>query len=252
MSDKIIGIVGGAGPFAGIDLQTKIAQQTIASTDQTHLTVLSLSEPSAILDRTEYLLGVVDVNPAGAIATQLIKLAQAGAQVAAIPCNTAHAPAIFNVIRQKLAKAGCSIQFLHMIEEVRTFLRTHYPTIQRVGLLATTGTVGCRVYEQVLNPAGYTLITPTQQTQTTLIHPAIANPQFGIKALGAKADKARENLLLGVQELSGRGAELIILGCTEIPLVLTEPEINDIPLLDPTLILARALIREANPAKLQK
>lgn len=251
MNGKIIGVVAGAGPLAGIDLLSKIADQTVAQRDQDHLTVVSLSEPSSIWDRTAFLLGEVDVNPAGAIANQLLKLAQAGAQVAAIPCNTAHAPAIFDVVQARLAEANCPIHFLHMIEEVARFLQEHYPTVQRVGLLATTGTVQTGVYERVLHPAGYTLLTPPATMQTALIHPAIADPALGIKALGAGASQARENLLAGVREVSGRGAELIILGCTEIPLVLTEPEINGLPLVDPTLILARALIREADPGKLK-
>ena len=60
----IIGIVGGVGPLAGLDLQAKIVAQTIAGRDQDHLPVVSLSWPGPIPDRTEYLLGRVAENPA--------------------------------------------------------------------------------------------------------------------------------------------------------------------------------------------
>jgi aspartate racemase len=85
--------------------------------------------------------------------------------------------------------------------------------------------------------------------QETVIHPAIYDLDYGIKS-GVSA-RAREDLLQGVAALQAQGAELIILGCTEIPLVLPEIKIGPTLLIDPTKILARALIREANPKKLR-
>ena len=64
-------------------------------------------------------------------------------------------------------------------------------------------------------------------------------------------EQARQQLMLGIEALQAAGAEAIILGCTELPLAFTEPMVAGLPLIDPTLILARALIREANPAKLK-
>ncbi|MCA9956391.1 MAG: aspartate/glutamate racemase family protein, partial [Anaerolineales bacterium] len=111
--EKWIGVVGGVGPFAGIDLLGKIAAQTAVNLDQDHLTVLNWSQPAKIVDRTEYLLGQVDENPATALAAQVQQLAKMGAGVVGIPCNTAHAPRIFNQIRADLAAANCDVQLLH-------------------------------------------------------------------------------------------------------------------------------------------
>ncbi|MCA9968087.1 MAG: aspartate/glutamate racemase family protein, partial [Anaerolineales bacterium] len=86
MSEKTIGLIAGVGPFAGADLFNKILEETVAAKDQDHLTVLSLSGPSEILDRTEYLLGKVAENPGHALARQLRRLAQAGAEVIGVPC----------------------------------------------------------------------------------------------------------------------------------------------------------------------
>lgn len=249
--EKWIGVVGGVGPFAGIDLLGKIAVQTVAAQDQDHLTVLNWSQPSTVADRTEYLLGNAADNPAYALAEQVQQLAQMGAGVVGIPCNTAHAPRIFNLIRAELAAVDCDVLLLHMIEEVGCFLQAQLPDAKRVGLLATTGTVQVGVYSAVLQPLGFTAVTPPPTMQTEKIHPAIYNPNYGIKACGTITAQARDDLLLGIETLKEAGAEAIILGCTELPLAIPETAVSGLSIIDPTLILARALIREANPAKLK-
>ena len=250
--EKTIGIVGGVGPLAGIDLQRKIVAQTAAGKDQDHLTVLSLSQPGTILDRTEYLLGQVDKNPGCALAGQLQALADAGAQVAGIPCNTAHAPAIWDVMQAELAQSDCRIQVLHMIEEVGRFLQEQFPEVRQVGVLSTTGTYRTRIYPQLLAPLGYTAVTPNIAMQETRIHPAVYDPTYGIKACGRVTQRARADLLAGAAVLRQAGAQTLILGCTEMPLALPETHLDGLPLIDATLILARALIREANPARLRR
>lgn len=247
----MIGVVAGVGPLAGIDLQQKIVSQTVAGKDQDHLTVLSLSQPGTILDRTEYLLGQVDQNPAYALADQLQTLARMGAQVAGIPCNTAHAPAIWDVMQAELAQAGCRLPVLHMIEEVGRFLQEQYPGVQRVGILSTTGTYRTEIYPQVLAPLGFTVVTPSIAMQESQIHPAIYAPAHGIKTCGYVTERARADLLAGAAALRQAGAQAVILGCTEIPLAIPETHLDELPVIDPTLILARALIRDANPAKLR-
>jgi aspartate racemase len=247
--EKTIGIVGGVGPLAGLDLQQKIVSQTIAGRDQDHLTVLSVSRPSTIPDRTDYLLGQVAENPAYALAAQVRLLAQMGAQVIGIPCNTAHAPPIWDVLMAELA--SCPVHLLHMIEEVGRFLREHHPDIERIGILSTTGTYRAEVYPQVLAGLGFTAVTPPTAMQEARIHPAIYHPQHGIKSCGRVTDRARQDLLAGVAALQAQGAQAIVSGCTEIPLAITEKRIDDMVIIDPTLILARALVREVNGGKLR-
>src|ERR1700745_2306718 len=115
--EKIIGGVAGSGPFAGLDLLRKVLEQTVASTDQEHLTVLSVSQPCAIPDRTQYLLGQSSHDPAPAFAAHLRLLEQMGAQVAAIPCNTSHAPRIFEKIIAELDDDASQLQVLNMLSE---------------------------------------------------------------------------------------------------------------------------------------
>lgn len=251
MSEKTIGVVAGVGPLAGLDVQQKIVVQTIAGCDQEHLTVLSVSRPSAILDRTDYLLGQVAENPAYALAEQVRLLAQMGAQVVGIPCNTAHAAPIWDVLCAELERGGCHVHLLHMIAEVGRFLQENHPAVKRVGVLSTTGTYQAGVYPQLLQELGFTAVTPPLTMQETLIHPAIYHPQYGIKSCGFVTERARQDLLAGVDALQAAGAQAVVLGCTEIPLALTERQSGDTLLIDPTLILARALVREADEEKLR-
>jgi aspartate racemase len=122
----IIGIVGGVGPFAGLDLQRKVLTNTTAYTIRI-LPVYTISAPAEITDRTDYLQGRVAENPAGALAAQAAQLAEMGATVIGIPCNTAHAPRNLQPAPRRPAKKAPHVQLLHMIAEVGAFLAERSP-----------------------------------------------------------------------------------------------------------------------------
>jgi aspartate racemase len=246
--EKIIGVVAGVGPFAGFDLLRKIAEQTDALRDQEHLSVASISQPRPIGDRTGFLLGKIRLNPGYAIAEQLHTLSQMGACVAGIPCNTAHAPAIFDIIRRM---APDDLRLLHMIDEVIRHIQDHHAGIRKVGVLSTTGTYKSEMYPELLEGAGFRPIVPSKGVQSELINQAIYDPVYGLKAVGKATERSRDALGEGLAHLRAKGAEAVILGCTEIPLAITEKSVGGAIILDPTLILARALIREVEPDKLK-
>ena len=85
--DAKIGIVGGAGPYAGLDLAQKILQQTRAKIDQDYLPTISISTPADIADRTRFLLGQTTKNPAHAIFRNLTELEDLGAQLRDFPAT---------------------------------------------------------------------------------------------------------------------------------------------------------------------
>lgn len=248
----MIGIVGGVGPYAGLDLLKKIFDNTLAKTDQEHLDVILLSMSSKIEDRTEYLLGSIEENPGYALAQIILKLETTGAKVASIPCNTAHSKKIFDIIQQVLQQAGSSIKLLNMVDETIRFIQTLSPSITHVGVLSTTGTYKSGIYSIPLQEKGYQVILPTLQLQEDVIHPAIYHPVYGIKTISNPIrQEARKNLLHGIDFLKEQGAEAVILGCTEISLAFPEKYINGLLTIDPTAILARALINAVNPQKLK-
>lgn len=235
-----IGIVGGVGPYAGVDLFNKILDQTKATTDQDHLPIAMLSVPHKIQDRTAFLLGESDENPALAIAEVITKLHQCGASVVGIPCNTAHAAPIFNEVSRRIP---ADIHLLHLINEVALSIRHVYPTLRTIGILSTTGTFRTALYPTYLEEHGLRAVQVSEEIQEQYIHPAIYDKTYGIKAHASPiSNKAREKINHGIDHLINNGAEAIILGCTEIPLLFTGEHHCHVPLIDPTQVLARALI----------
>ncbi len=249
--EPILGVIGGMGPYAGLDLVRKIFDQTQAGTDQEHLPVAVLSYSNRILDRSAYLFGEVDENPAHAIAAIAADLDRLGATVAGLPCNSAHASAIFDTVKTLLRDAGHPIRLLHMIEEAARYARETVRGIERIGALSTLALYKTNLYPQTLTEAGFTAIVPDEDVQRTLINPAIFDPTYGIKAhSNPVTETARQHVLQGIRHLRDKGAEAVILGCTELPLAVAAPFFEDVLLIDPTAALARALIRETYPEKL--
>jgi aspartate racemase len=247
-----IGIIGGMGPYAGLDLVRKIFDNTVASKDQDHLPVTLISYPHLIIDRSTFLFGKTDVNPALALADIARRLEKAGATVAAMPCNTAHAPAIFDAIKEELERTGHRIRLLSMIEETARFVRDHLDGIERVGILSTNATYRLGLYASALRGVGVEPIVPDEDIQEHLVNRTIFDEQWGIKGKANPVTAtARQNLLDAISHLEDKGAEAVILGCTELPLAIAEPRIGETLMIDPTVIIARALIRETHPEKLR-
>ena len=249
--DAKIGIVGGAGPYAGLDLAQKILQQTQANNDQDYLPTLLISTPDLIEDRTSFLLGENSRNPAHAISRNLLDLKALGATVAGIPCNTAHAPAIQDVFLEKLKQSGSDLKVLDMISETADFLQKECVNVKTVGVLSTLGTWKVGFYPGLLGAFGYEVRTLAEDRQQRLHNEALFHPEYGIKVQAHPVTTEARNVLLEEFEtLVKQGAQAIILGCTEIPLGLPERKIGVTFCIDTSLILARALIREFSPEKL--
>lgn len=240
---KIIGVVGGMGTYAGIDLLKKIADNTGAGNDSEHLPVAMLSLPGSIADRSEYLFGEVDENPGYAIAEVVKKLSSTGATIFALPCNTAHVPEILQPVLDGMPE-GCKL--VNMIGEVADYISIAYPAINNVGILGTNGVYRSRVYDEYLSAAGLSTVYPDEEVQYRMVHPAIYDMEYGIKAMSEPVSmRAAGDLMSVAGMLIKKGARLIVLGCTEIPLAVTMDKIEDVPLIDASNILAKALVREA-------
>ncbi len=244
--NNVIGIVGGVGPYAGIDLATKIFDQTIAETDQEHLPVALLSFSGKIAERSSFVLGESDINPGYGISEVILELEKIGSSVVGIPCNTAHAPKIFNVILDELKRKNSKVQIVHMIDEVARFIHEEYPEINQVGVLSTLGTRESGIYDDCLAQNGLNIVPPDEMTLEK-IHDAI----YSIKAKSNPVDEStRQKLSESIDFLSAKGAEAVILGCTELPLAYDCTD-KHLVIIDPAMVLARALIREFDPAKLK-
>lgn len=236
-----VGVVGGVGPAATVDFLAKIVRNTPAGRDQEHLKVVVEQNPQ-IPDRTDNLLHA-GADPTIALYSTCKRLEACDADVIAIPCNTAHA--FVERIQPYL-----SIPIVDMLFETVEHIRSRFPDRRRIGLLATSGTVGSRVYHDAAARNGLELLVPDDESQR-LVTAAIYGPR-GVKA-GFTNGPCREELLSALEALVERGAEVIILGCTELPLLLQQSD--DFPvggrtvaIVDPTDILARKCIDLGKPA----
>ncbi|WP_020139237.1 aspartate/glutamate racemase family protein [Streptomyces sp. 351MFTsu5.1] len=227
---EVIGILGGMGPAATADFYAKLVSTTPGSSDQDHLRTVIWSDPT-IPDRTEALLGN-GPDPTPWLLDGSRVLREAGATVIAIPCNTAHAfvPRIADHV---------GLPIVHMIGEVARHLTTLSPRIRTAGLLATTGTVRAGLYQEWLDRFGIRLVLPDATSQDHEVMTAIRM----VKA-GTHGGAATELLSRAAHRLTEQGAQAVIAGCTEIPLGLSADGV-DVPLVDPAMVLARALVRRA-------
>lgn len=252
MSDAHIGIVGGVGPLAGVDLARKIMSNTVASTDQDHIPLTLISIPSSIEDRTRFLLGESIINPAHAVVSIVGQLAAAGATVIGIPCNTMHAPPIFDVILRETRSSHPGIQIVSMVEEVVRTLCDRFGPASAVGILTTAGGYRTALYSSAFSGAGLRPIVPDEQGRSR-VHEAIYSPEYGIKAHPDRvSNRALEVIADAVQELRDLGAEAVIAGCTELAYAITEPTLYGVPIVSSTDVLARALVARAAPEKLRR
>lgn len=250
-----IGIVGGVGPHAGVDLHVKIISNTVSTYDQDHLPIFHISMSHTIVDRTEYLQGKVQSNPAYAIVEVIKKLHAMDCNIIGIPCNTSHAPVIRTIIDQEVDKLfSNTIRVVHMIEESALFVLDTFSNVKTLGILATMGTYRSLLYESVYKKFNFEILVPETEIKQEKVHSTIYHPEYGIKAQSTPVDQRVVDIL--VQEanaLIARGAEILILGCTELPLAFTSvKDTISVPLIDVTNCLARALIKYSNPQKLME
>jgi len=232
MEEKVIGILGGMGPEATLNLFKKIIQITPATRDQEHLQVIIYNNPK-IPDRTDAILGKGE-SPVPMIVNTGLSLAKAGADLIVIPCISAHF--FLEELRQKI-----NLPILSALDEVSSFITLNNPQIKSVGLLATKGTIQGGFFQKKLQDNNINTLVPDSDSQE-LVMSAI----YKIKSLKASHVREESNKILVdiANLLIKKGSQGIIAGCTEIPLALKSKDLI-VPLFDPILILAKAAVREA-------
>jgi len=225
---QILGVLGGMGPAATRDFFDKLLRATPATRDQEHIPVLIYSNPQ-IPDRTAAIRGE-GPDPLPALLETAEALIRAGATFLAIPCVTAHA--FFEPLQRAV-----SVPILHLVDETASALAAERPALRRLGLLATSGTLQAHLFEPRFEPRGLEVLTCAPEIQREQVMGAI----YGVKGEGG-LEASRALIQEAARHLIARGAEAIIAGCTEIPLILQDGDLP-VPVLDPTWILAQAAVR---------
>lgn len=219
---KTIGIMGGMGPLATVDLMNKIIRLTPAKNDQDHIHMIVDNYPQ-IPDRTSAIMGT-GMNPLPFMKQSAKKLEAAGAELIAIACNTAH-------YYLHEIQAAINIPIINMPKETVRFIDE--VGLRSVALLATDGTMATKLYQKFLRESKIAVVEPDEITQVSVME--------GIYAVKAGDITKGKNLLFQAsQTMIDKGAEAVIAGCTEIPLVLSE--LDGIKIIDPSHILAQKVV----------
>lgn len=224
---RTVGVLGGMGPLATAAFYLNVIRLTPVERDQDHVPLVILSDPS-IPDRTAFLLrGGLDPRPALIQGAQ--RLRSAGAELLVVPCNTA------NLWIDEIAQASQlePLRWLDIAVEA-----VAQSGARSVGLLATTGTLTAGIYQRLLGDRGVTVISPDSAGQTQVM-----NAIYDVKRSGAGSRLAAEAAASAAQDVLARGADALLLACTELPIAFDAMRPPTTALtIDPSLHVAKAVI----------
>ena len=214
---KTLGVLGGMGPAATVAFLARVQTLTPAKGDEDHIRVLADINPQVPNRHSQ-------PEAAGrALGEMAVRLREAGAEVLAMPCNTAHAHA--GAIR------AAGLPFIDMVAETAQAAKAG--GARRVGVLATPG--GEALYAEALAAEGVEMVRLSEADRARFM--AVV---FGVKAgdVGAEQRATMRGLAAA---LVAAGAEGVIGGCTEVPLLLDAGDVA-VALTDSAEVLARVCV----------
>lgn len=226
---KTLGVVGGLGPWATAYFMQLLVDMTKADKDQQHIPSIVISRPQ-IPDRTDYIVGRSKENPLSEIIYIGQQLAQLGAEYIAIPCITAH------YFQEEFANR-IPVPVINVVRE--TVLHVKEAQIDTVGLLATNGTIESGIFQKEFEKSGIRVILPQEREQKAVMELIYEEIKAGKSLRGTN----RTDRFLEVSgQLSDNGAQLQILGCTELSMLKREQLIGE-GYLDVMEVLAREAVK---------
>lgn len=219
-----LGVIGGLGPMATAYYLELVVSMTDVQRDQDHPEIVLMDIPT-IPDRTAFILGKSREDPVVPMIAVGRQLKSLGATVLATPCVTAH---YFHDALQE----GIGLPVIHVIRETVRLLRQE--GICRVGLMATDGTVESGIFQSQLEAAGIGVVLPSPEGQKGVMTLIYDQVKAGIPADMALFAAIRD-------ELRGGGAQVVILGCTELSLLKKQQALGD-GILDVLDVLAKCSV----------
>ena len=219
-----LGVIGGLGPMATAYFMELVTSMTDAITDQEHLRMLIYSVPDTP-DRTDYILGRSKKDPLPCLIDAGLTLKEAGADVIAIPCITAH---YFHGNIEK----NVGVKTLNAVSDSAELLKNR--GIAKVGIMATEGTVKSGIFLRELEKKGIAAIVPDDNGQRAVTSLIFDNVKKGIAP-------DMDAFFRVKKELIDKGAEMILLGCTELSVIKKNYDVGD-HVLDVMEVLAASAI----------
>ena len=204
-AQPIIGIIGGMGPEATSYFFDQIVRHTPADSDQEHLPIIVMNIPQ-IPDRTNAVYGEGE-NPTKALQQYVNRIYECGVDILTIPCVSIHY--FINGI-----KFPPDLHFINILSSTVHYTRRHFPNIKKVGILGTDLTVRQNLFQKPFAKYAIEVIKPNKKDQEELVMKAIYLIKAGVY------DKPLELLSSVIESLQAQGAQAIVSGCTEVPIVL--------------------------------
>lgn len=223
---KSVGIIGGIGPQATIDLMQRVVAMTPADDDGDHIHMIVDNDPS-VPSRIAALIEKTGPSPAPHLARMARGLADRGADAIAMPCNTAHH------YLEEIAEAASPVPVFDMVALAADRLADMKPRPARIGMLASTAVQLTGLYDRALAERGMAGAFPESQA-------AVLEAIRAIKA-GDTGPRQRARIACASKELVEGGAEALLVACTEISLV-AEALPGDLPIVDALDVLALAIV----------
>lgn len=199
---KKLGVIGGLGPLASAYFLELITEMCDAASDQEHIETIVYSKP-ATPDRTAYILGKSDDSPVPAMVQSGAVLKTMGVDILAIPCVTAH---YFHSELESLI----GMRIINAVEEVGEYLTKH--NVLKVGIMATDGTISSGLFQKEFENRGIECVVPDGNNQSKVMSLIYDDVKAG-------STINLENFVTVKQYLKAQGAEVIILGCTELSII---------------------------------
>ena len=227
---RIVGVLGGMGPAATIDFMAKVLRRSQATRprgggEQADVRLIVDSNPH-VPDRNAAGEGTGE-SPGPVLAAMARGLERAGAELLVMPCNAAHAFAAD-------VRAATDLPFIDMVDQTVRAVWREQPAARRVGVLAVSAAWRAGLYERAFGSFGIEVLALEDDNRERFMAGVWAI-KAGDLATGREAVRATADGLLA------RGAEVIVAGCTEVPLVL-DPSMLAVPLIDSTDVLAASTI----------
>jgi aspartate racemase len=224
---KRLGILGGMGPAASAEFVTRLVAQTPATCDQEHIPFVLWNNPQ-VPDRSTSLRNEDD-RPLPFLLQGVQVLKAVGCDLIVIPCNTAH------FWYDEMIKL--KVPIVHIVDSVADALHDVGVDSGTIGVMGTQATVELGLYQYKLNKAGWSCIVPSKDEMDTLVQPAIDLIKAG------KVLEAQLPIMKVVHSLIDRGAQAVVLGCTELPLAIKISSENGVPLINSIDSLVKSAIK---------
>ena len=230
MSEKTIGIIGGMGPEATIDLMKRIVKETPALDDVDHIRLVVDNNPK-VPSRIKALIEKTGESPLNCLQEMARKLEQWGVDYIAIPCNTAH-------FYHEGIQSAVKTPVLDMIGLSVDVIADDQKRIEKVGILASSAVINLELYKKRFAAKSIDLLAPQNDLQEEVM-----NTIRSIKA-GRYGRQCAGNLQKVADQLIDEGAQALLVACTELSIIADQLDTH-VTCYDSSQILAETIVKIA-------